>query len=64
VSAPQSAVPTTSVVVGAAPAGLNEAQALAWKRLHVARDAMAAQPPLDPDDLFAERYCERWKDES
>jgi hypothetical protein len=54
----------THVVAGAAPAGLNEAQNLAFKRLQTAHAEMAALSPLDPDHLFAERYFERWKDES
>lgn len=49
--------------VGAAPAGLNEAQTLAVKRLQEARADMAALPPLDPDEAFAERYYTRWKED-
>lgn len=48
---------------GSAPAGLTPAQTRAWERLEAARAAMAQVPPLDPDEVFAERYCTRWKED-
>lgn len=59
----RSAASAALVVADAAPAGLNEAQALAAKQLQAARAAMAVLAPLDPDHLFAERYFERWKED-
>lgn len=44
---------------GAAPAGLNEAQLLAWARMEAARFAQALLPPLDPDVLDMERRAEQ-----
>jgi len=64
VTAVPSAAPAAFPVVGAAPAGLTEAQLLVLKRLQAARAEMAALSPLDPDEVFAERYYERWKEES
>ncbi len=59
-TAPTIAVPAAHVVAGAAPAGLNEAQLLAWKRLEHARAAIADLTPLDPDWLAMERRHEQF----